>query len=357
VSERLKVLHITPTYFSPDSVMGGGERYVHELALAMAKTAEVTILTFGKENKNYKEGEVSIHVRKPLCYIKKNILNPLCVNLYTEIKNADIVHIHQIYTVLAESALIWSRLLNKPVFLTDHGGGGTTYLSRLGIAKFATGLLPVSEYSGKKLSGLHLKMKPVYGGVNPENFQSVHSLNSKKIISLGRILPHKGFHHLIEAIDHEELTIIGRVMDKNYFNELNELARNKNVRFLTNADDKTVKETLSTAALAVFPSTDRGLHGEKLKGEAELLGIAPLEAMAMNLPTLVSDIGAYPEICADKKRLLFRQGDVQDLREKIKQLMAGASEPSSMEKHIQSKFTWEKAANACLQFYKEGLHS
>lgn len=357
MNDRLKVLHITPTYFSPESVMGGGERYVHELARAMSKKADVTILAFGKEEKNFKEDEVKLHVKKPLCYIKKNILNPLSLNLYEEIKQADVIHVHQIYTVLTESALLWARLLKKPVFLTDHGGGGTTYLSRLGIARLATGLLPVSEYSGKKLSELHLKMKAVYGGVDPRKFYSAASANSGKIISLGRLLPHKGFHHLIQAIENEELTIIGRVMDENYYRELQKLASNKKVTFLIGADDETVKKELSSASLAVFASTDRGLHDELLRGEAELLGIAPLEAMAMNLPTLVSDIGAYPEICADKKLYMFKQGDVSDLRSKMKTLLTGERPQFSFKNHIESKFTWEKAADACLQFYKEGLQS
>ena len=41
------MVHVSPTYFAPESLLGGGERFVEELAVAMAARAEVKLVSFG----------------------------------------------------------------------------------------------------------------------------------------------------------------------------------------------------------------------------------------------------------------------------------------------------------------------
>ena len=353
MTKKIKVLHISPTYFSPESVTGGGERYVLELAKAMSNYADVKILSFGKKTHTFFDKNVEIQIIKPIFYIKKNILNPLSLIFLKEFIQADIIHVHQVYTVLTEMSLIWARLLGKPVFVTDHGGGGTTYLSRLGIVRLATCLLTVSDYSGERLKELHSKRRTIYGGVDETQFYPVMNINKceKKIISFGRILPHKGFHHLIQAISDESLTIIGPARDLAYLGELKKLSLNKKITFYHDVSDSQLKKEIWTSVLAVFPSTNQGVNGEILSGEAELLGIAPLEAMAMGIPTIVSNIGAYSEICFDKNSLLYENGNVADLKMKIDNFWKN-SNSSDFGAYVAGKFTWDKASIKCLEYYK-----
>lgn len=356
MKRRLKVLHVTPTYFSQDSVLGGGERYVLELAKAMSLYADVKILSFGKKNYFYSNGAVVVSVKKPFFYIKNNILNPFYLNLYNDFKEADVIHVHQIYTVLTEVCLIWARLLGKPIFLTDHGGGGSTYLTRFGISRLATGLLTVSEYSSQKLKDVHSHRMPIYGGVDTGEYFPMENISkiSNKIITIGRILPHKGLHHLIAAINEETLTIIGQVKDEDYLKHLKKLSENKKVIFLHSVEDEVLKAELASSSLAIFPSSNIGIAGEILRGEPELLGIAPLEAMAMNIPVIVSNIGAYPEICFDKNLFMFENGNVGDLRQKIDFVLNNSSfKKLNFIEHVKTKFTWDKSAKKCLQFYQE----
>jgi glycosyltransferase involved in cell wall biosynthesis len=354
VNSRLKVLHLSPTYFSPDSVVGGGERYACELAKAMTSYADVTLLSFGKEEKNYFDQNLNIKIKKPLFYIKNNILNPFYLNLYKDFKNADVIHVHQIFNFLAEICIIWAKILGKPIYLTDHGGGGTTYFTRFGITHLANGLLTVSEFSSQKLKHIHPTRFPIYGGVNPQDYLPHSAINKNKdtIITIGRILPHKGHHHLIEAISDHHLTIIGQVADPVYFQFLLNLAKNKKVKFLHHLSDNELKNELARASLAVFPSTQRGINNELLSGEPELLGIAPLETMAMNIPTIVSDVGAYPEICFDQKYFMFENGNIFALKELISYLLANeALRNSNFSEHVREKFTWDAAAIKCLEYY------
>lgn len=356
MNKKLKVLQVSPTYFSSDSVMGGGERFVLELSKAMSAFAEVKILSFGRSSRCFSEDDVTIKVIKPLFFIKDNLLNPFHINLYREFKQADVIHVHQLYTFLTEMSIIWARILGKPIFITDHGGGGRTFLTRFGIARLASGLLPVSEYSSDKLAALNTNRQAIYGGVDQTQYYPYKHIQKIpfKIISVGRILPHKGFHLLIKALGAEELVIVGHPSDQLYFDKLIKLAQKKNVKFLNNIGDDELKEIIASASLAIFPSTNIGLDGELLNGEPELLGIAPLETMAMNIPTIVSNIGAYPEICYDKNKFLFLHDQLNDLEEKIKNFWFESGAASyNFDEHIKSKFTWKKAAIKCLEFYKK----
>ena len=351
---KTKVLHVSPTYFSADSVLGGGERYAWELAKAMSSMTDVTFVSFGISEKDFLENEMKVIIKKPFFFINKNILNPLSLSMMKEIREADVVHLHQIFTVITEICLIYCWILKKPVYMTDHGGGGRTFFLRRGLTRLASGILAVSDYSSSQLAHLHQSRKSIFGGVNLETFQPIKkNIITKKLISFGRILPHKGFHHLIEAIDQEELTIVGQIKDEEYLEKLKKLALGKNVIFIHNCDDHDLKIRIENSALAIFPSTNIGMNGELLSGQPELLGIAPLESMALNVATLVSNIGAYPEICFNKQRYLFNHGNVTDLREKIKSILSDdALLKQNFRTHVLAKFTWKMAAEKCLENYK-----
>ena len=348
---KKKVLHISPTYFSEDSILGGGERYAWELAKAMAKEADVTFLSFGKEDIEYTLEGVHFVILKPYGFIDGNILNPIPRGIFKHIIRNDIVHVHQIFTLLTEVAIFTAKLLRKPIVLTDHGGGGRTFLIRFGLVKMANALLCVSNYSANQLKHLHTKRKVIWGGVDLNTFPETTSAKKEGVVTCGRILPHKGHHHLIKAIGDASLTIIGRISDIEYLNDLKKLAEGKKVKFVHDANDNNMKEIILKSKLAVFASTDRDQKGNLINGQPELLGIAPLECMAMNVPTLVSNIGAYPEIAFDDD-FVFKNDDSNELSEKIKKFL-NSSQQSAFRDHVGKKYTWDLTAKRCLSIYSE----
>jgi len=107
------------------------------------------------------------------------------------------------------------------------------------------------------------------------------------------------------------------VKNEQYFNFLKEKATGKKVRFLTNASDAELLDELCSSDLAVFASTFIDHENNKVKGEPELLGIAPLESMGLGLNTIVSNVGAYPEIAM--RNCLFSDGNVIELKKIIKE--------------------------------------
>jgi glycosyltransferase involved in cell wall biosynthesis len=353
----MKILHLTPTYFSKKSITGGAERYVDELARAMSnhsQVTQVTVVSFGKEAEEFYSEKVHYIVKTPLFYIGNSLLNPFSFKFLKEFLKADVIHVHQLYTVLTELVIIFSLIFKKKIFITDHGGGGRTFLTRFKISRWAKGILSVSLYSARKLKEFNKYCIPLYGGVRRDDILIQHAKSDqlkKKIISIGRVLPHKGFHHLIQAITNEELVIVGSIHDSSYMNYLQKISLGKKVFFRSDLTDLQLKAEIGSSDLAIFASTNIGINGEVLNGEPELLGLAPLECMSQGVPTMVSNIGAYPEIVAEKENLVFVHGDINDLKQKMHNFFQETHELFVFDE----KFTWECAAEIAIKNYRSIL--
>jgi glycosyltransferase involved in cell wall biosynthesis len=115
-------------------------------------------------------------------------------------------------------------------------------------------------------------------------------------VMLGRVLPHKGYEHAINALPKgARLSIIGRRQDKGYFTYLKNYAKGKAVYFESDLDDLGVGRLLASAGLYLHTGTHFGYRGQYF-AKPELLGIAPLEAMCTGTPAIVSQAGALPEL-------------------------------------------------------------
>jgi glycosyltransferase involved in cell wall biosynthesis len=349
----MKILHISPTFFSNDSIKGGAERYVDELACAMAFSHKVTVLSFSENPQSIIKNNVRYEIKKPLFYAKGSKLNPVSINFLKEIKNTDVVHIHQLFTLLTELVLVIAFFLRKPVFITDHGGGGQTYLTRFKISKFlSNGFLCVSNYSAQKLIDYHDVRIPIWGGMRQnEVCHNIDRRGGKNILTIGRFLQHKGMHHLIKALSDQRLYIVGSGGDSKYLKNLKEMAKGKDIIFKEAIDDSELNDLKKKCQLAIFASTNIGINGESLIGEPELLGLAPIECMGQNLPTIVSNIGAYPEIAFPNEKFIFTHGNVEELKRKIKDFFS-QEENESFSNHVIGKFTWESAAQKCVESYR-----
>ncbi len=119
----MKVVHVTPTYFSSDSVVGGGERFPIEIAKAMNRYIETTVLSFGTEAKMISLSDTVV-MKVYANWFKKKRNNPVNLAFLKDALRADVIHCHQYLTLATNFSIIAGRLLGKKVFATDLGGGG-----------------------------------------------------------------------------------------------------------------------------------------------------------------------------------------------------------------------------------------
>src|SRR5215213_9298825 len=110
------VVHVSPLSFGQKGLIGGGERYVRELALAMSERSPTTLLTFGDRRSVGKSGRLRVVTLKRRGNYRGSEVNPLSEALPLALASADIIHVHQWESIVTNSALILGKILNRPVF-------------------------------------------------------------------------------------------------------------------------------------------------------------------------------------------------------------------------------------------------
>lgn len=339
-----KIIHISSTYFSNESLLGGGERFVIELAKAMAKYADVELISFGKYNKILPlSGNLNLYIFKRW---NNNILNPFNPLFLQKLKGADIIHCHQYMTYPTKLAIIFAKLFKKKIFVTDLGMAQAEPVWYFDWSRWINKFLVISKFSDNFLNKHCAKKELIYGGVDIDNFRPL-SQKENKVLFVGRLLPHKGVDYLIEAIPgHIELDIVGPVYDQEYYERLRKLAFGKNINFLHGLTDEEIAYKFATSSVFVFPSVY----------ENELFGLVILEAMASGCAVIGTNVGGIPEVIIDKETgFLVAPKDQVALREKIEYLIKNPQKAREMGKagrmRVEEMFTWDLVAKRCLKAY------
>ena len=170
----------------------------------------------------------------------------------------------------------------------------------------------------------------------------------KYLLSLGRIVPEKGLHYLIEAFkkcktDKELIIAGGSESNKSYYNQLLELSKDdKRIKFIGFVQGETIAELYSNAYAFMLPSN--------LEGMANAL----LEAMSYGNCCLVSNIPENTEVVEDKA-IIFEKGNINDLKDKLQTVLNNPKQVKKMKDEsssfITQKYSWDKVVTQMLEIY------
>lgn len=290
----------------------------------------------------------------------------------------DILHIHAV----GPSLLIpLARFLGLKVVMTNHGpdyqrkkwGTLAKFILKLGErlgSMCANGIICISETIAAHVrKKYHRDVTVIPNGVaisevlQTDDILKKYALTrGKYLLSVGRFVPEKGFHDLIDAFnqlslfnsgsqapktecfaDNWKQVIVGRAdHEDKYSLYLKEKARKNNDIVLTGfLTGKHLQELYSHAGLFVLPSYYEGLP------------IALLEAMSYGLSCIASDISANRNVELSEDRF-FKAGSILSLVEKIKRF---ANEPFSEEEKrkqiamVAQMYNWEKIAKKTMEIY------
>lgn len=354
----MRVVHVSPLYFGDEAVVGGGERYALELARAMSAHTATKLVTFGKSRRGLREGDLAIEIYPAWHYLKGKSVNPINPQFLPELIGADVIHLHQWQIALGDICVLAARALRKPIFASDHGGGGLNYGRRLRTADHVTGFLLVSNYLARQYSNLSERVRVIYGGFDPKLFYPRQVPRQRKAIFTGRLIPFKGINYLIEGIDPEiELHLIGRAYHPEYYRLLQGLASGKKVLFQTALSQEELAGEYSSAMVNVLPSVYQDYYGTVHK-KSEILGLVLLEAMACGAPVLVTRVGGMPEVVREGATgFVVPPNDPAALGERIRHMYENPDVVERMgraaREHALENFTWDQVARKCLQAYEE----
>ncbi|MBI4325128.1 MAG: glycosyltransferase family 4 protein [Chloroflexi bacterium] len=355
-----KVLVIPASYFAQDRTVGGGERYALEYARALAELTSTTMALFDLKPKRETFGQLVIQTF-PVRHLTERRGFPITREIWRAFRNYDLLHVMVFPTPLADLALLSARLRGQISVLTDVGGGGacwSTYLQklhpRLNLNRLAHGLALLSQHAARFFTDWPQPQTILYGGVNLKEFTVPARPPEGYALFVGRLLPHKGVLPLIEAIlPQTPLRVVGRPYDEDYFRLLQQAATDKQVTFITDADDAELRRQYAGANVVLQPTLPAD---DPAQDKSELLGLVTLEAMACGKPVIVTGTASLPELVKDGETgFIVPPNDRVALQQHIETLVANPALSQTLgmaaRHHIEQHFTWDQVARRGLDLY------
>ena len=278
----------------------------------------------------------------------------------------DVVHFH----AEGPCAMIWlPKLFKKRCIATIHGldhqrvkwGKFAAWYIRTGekcAVRFADEIIVLSknvQQYFKDIYGRETKFIP-NGIVRPEPIQAdkitkLYGVEKDEyILFLGRLVPEKGVHYLIEAFKgletNKKLVIAGGASDSNgYDEELKKLAAGDNrVIFTGFVQGELLEELYSNAYVYVLPSDLEGMP------------LSLLEAMSYGNCCLTSNIPECASVLGDFG-ITFSQGNVSDLANKLQKLCSQSDQVAvykqNVADYICKTYSWDDVVEQTIELYKK----
>src|SRR5581483_11034679 len=163
----------------------------------------------------------------------------------------DIVHAFQLRSTVTTILALLEHARQTPLVVTDVGGGGRSAIFRLQLHRYIRRFILISDFSRRILPKLiWSRAVVVKGGIDLARFPYRPGPRQRRVVQVGRIMPHKGINYLIDAAGADiPVVVAGRVVDQAYYAHLREMSREKQVTFITDADDEQVRELCETSAV------------------------------------------------------------------------------------------------------------
>lgn len=356
--------------------LGGVEKHVEEISVRLAQMGH-EVFVYVRDN--YTDKDLVEYKKIKLIHLPTvstkhldAITHTFLATIHALFHKYDIIH----YQAIGPSFLSWIIKFLKPrtaLIATFHcqdyfhqkWGGFAKFSLKLGeyIAckipdKTITVSKEIAKYALEKY-GTQAVVIPngASANYNPgTNLLNQWELKDKKyILSVGRLIKHKGVHYLIEAWKQLEgtgkipngfkLVIVGEGFHTDdYVKYLKTISEGRNnIIFAGSRTGKTLEQIFSHAYLFVQPS------------EYEGLSIALLEAMGYGLAPVVSNIKENVE-AVKETGVAFKTKDVQDLKNKLAYLLNKPAEVERLGKlakeRVTSEYSWDSIAQKTLEVYK-----
>lgn len=375
----MKILQVIP-YFTPKR--GGDVNVVYNISKELInKGHDVTILTtdfeFDEDYANSLEG-IDVIPFKCLANVGLMLFSPRMKKwLKEEIKNFDIIHLHDFRSYQNNIVYKYSKKYSIPYVLQPHATTPRILQKKklkwiydrffgYAIMRDASEVIAVSDEESKydsEMGANDRKLSVVYNGMNIEKFndlpkygefKSKYGINGKVILYLGRIHKSKGidfaikaFSELAKEVDNVVFVIAGG--DNAYKSELEKLIGELNlsnkVKFTgyINEGDK----------LSAYVDADLFVHTVFYMGG---VGIAPFESILCNTPVIVT--GGCGELIKEIKcGYLVKYGDVNELKEKMKYVFDHPDEAKQLvengKNYICENLAWDDVVGKIEELYSK----
>ena len=354
---------------------GGVEIVVEELSKRLVKKGH-QVDVYNRKGNNIQDKNADIDKRKLTEYQGINIIYVPTLNLkglealvYSFLatlravcKGYDVIHYH----AEGPSAMIWlPHLFKIRTVVTIHGldwqrakwGGIAKAYLKFGekiAAKYADKVIVLSKNMQKHFKDTYNRdTEFIPNGIEepeirePNIIKEKYGLNKDDfILYLGRIVPEKGIHYLLNAFKNidtdKKLVIAGGASHTNaYLEEIKKKAgQDKRVIMTGFVQGQELEELFSNCYAYCLPSDIEGMP------------LSLLEAMSYGKVCIVSDIPENMEI-AEEEVISFMQANEKDLKEKLENVINGKVklDGEKIKQHIFELCDWDAIVNKTEALY------
>ncbi len=376
----MRIAQVSP-WFYPH--LGGVESHVRSLSAELAARGhEVTVVTSRDDPSRPAEEKVDgfrvIRVKPRMIVMR----TPIVPRMRASVRglSADVVHAHSPPPMAAHYAGAGAAERGTPFVVTYHcdvelpSAWGTfvetVYRRSLGASTlreadkvvvttrtYAATSRAVWRYNPTVIPNAvdHRRFRPEVDGSSVRERLKISS-DQPVVLLVGRIVPHKGVEHFIEAarfVPEAQFLVAG---DGSLLPAMKRLATamglSQRVRFLGRVSDDNLPRLYAACDVFVLPSVSR----------LEAFGIVALEAMATGKPVVVADIPGVREVIEDgREGLLADPVNPEDLAAKIRRLLADPDARRSMgqrgREKVVSSFSLERVTDQIEALYRSVLKS
>lgn len=340
---------VVPNY--PYPVAGGLEKQAHELAKALLEqNIEVQIIS-GQftDEQAYQELVDGVLVHR-IPWAKQKWLRFISVPFYLlstlfRMRNSfDVVHLHQ-FSWFSLYTLVLASILKKPVLtkLPNVGELGIPGLKKQALGSFKLAMLlksdaivAMSKQSIEELNSVKFPMTRTLvtpNGISIDVHRKIkYRSECCKVVFVGRLVAQKGvidllhvWKDIVHEYDNVELEIWGNgELKKELLTLSDDLGINDSIVFRDHVTE--VPSKLKDMDIFVLPSYSEGNSN------------AILEAMAVGLPIISTDIGGTAMLVGEEGgRLLYKAGDRDMLRKHLSELVGSEETRKELGKKMHSR--------------------
>lgn len=383
---------------------GGGENVVHQIISSiLKKNINVSLILNSEMKKHFQDLDVNIldigsmydskslikMIARPELTVTTDNPKPLIffnmllmfiyfyrarlkINRFLNENHVDIIHSHLEYSDILSyiinrkdnKKIKWVTTVHGPWFSLFYGESKISAITDLFYGSFlkrafkkADRVTFVSKYLSHKAEesfgkSVWKKGTVIQNGIEIEGFKNVGSVQLKKgfnILFPGGPKLKKGGDILINAIKE----INNKLKDLNLYIALDvpkehlirklvhEYGLEDKVHFCGFLQSKNYKAILNSVDILAMPS------------RMEAFGMVYLEAMALGVPIIASDVGGAPEIMQDSRNGLLVPPNPEEVASAILKLQSKSLRKQMSENNLKDihKFTWDKIIGEYIKIY------
>ncbi|MEI6044716.1 MAG: glycosyltransferase family 4 protein [Chloroflexota bacterium] len=205
--------------------------------------------------------------------------------------------------------------------------------------------------------GVGIEPSEIVGGDGTQ-FRAEHKIEGPLVFFQGTAAYDKGTHHIVQAMQRlwqsgyeATLVIAGPIMShfQRFYDELPSLDKAR-IRLLGFISPQEKRDLFAAGDLFLMPS------------RTDSFGIVYLEAWLCGIPVIGARAGGVPAVIAEEQDgLLINFGDVGDLADKIKLLLADRTTATRLaeagRQKVLARYTWEKVFGQIHEVYRALLRS